>query len=42
MSQEGSSTESDGSTFRTTLIRVLIVQTVVLALLWLIQVRYNI
>ena len=42
MSQEGSSTESDGSAFRTTLIRVLIIQTVVLALLWLIQVRYNI
>ncbi len=42
MSQEGSAHESNGSKFRTTLIRVLIVQAVALALLWLIQARYNI
>ena len=42
MSHEDSAPESNGSKFRTTLIRVLIVQAVALALLWLLQTRYNI
>ena len=41
MSSEGPPSESTDSKFRTTLVRVLIVQAVALALLGLIQLLYN-
>lgn len=34
-------TDSGRSRFRTTLIRVLLVQVIALALLWLLQIRYG-
>ena len=40
MSQGDGAPEGDGLKFRTTLVRVMVIQVVALLLLWLLQARY--
>ena len=42
MPEGPSSPESTSPTFRTTLVRVIVVQIVALGMLWLLQARYNV